>query len=294
MRFRYLLSMVTVLMASAAGCNQHQPLPTTGPSGTPSGSGGAGPPVPVSALFSVSFYPGAAPAGGGSTGTVLLTFPAPAGGVNVNLSASDAAVILPPSITVPAGAEGASFPVATQQVSADRDVTVVASAGGRSVSATFSVWTVLPMFFSFTSDPDDPLGRGQVRRFTPANATFTAWCFESQVKVSIMAPGETWFAEFAAPKGTHMSVGSYNNAQPISPAPGFPDTLGPEIGISGNGAGCRATGRFDVRESEMNSSGRVTRFWATFEQTCQGRSGGLRGDVRVVNPAGTSASLVCR
>jgi hypothetical protein len=294
MRFRIVVPILTILVAGGVGCNQHQPLPPTGPSAASSGTGSAGPPVPVSALFAISFYPGAATAGGGSTGTVLLTFPAPAGGLTVNLSSSDPAVVVPPSISIPAGAEGASFQVVTQPVSADRDVTVVASAGGRSVKGTFSVWTVLPVFFSFTSDPDDPLGRGQVRRFTPANATFTAWCFESHVKITIRGATETWFAEFAAPKGAHMSVGSYNNAQPISPAPGFPDSLGPEIGISGNGAGCRATGRFDVRESEMTTSGRVTRFWATFEQTCQGRTGGLRGDVRVLNPEGTSTVLVCR
>ena len=50
-----------------------------------------------------------------STGTVTLTAPAPAGGAVIALSSSDwVSFYLPASVTVPAGATTAQFPVTTR------------------------------------------------------------------------------------------------------------------------------------------------------------------------------------
>jgi hypothetical protein len=70
--------------------------------------------------------------------TVVLTAAAPSGGLSVSLSSSNAAVTLPASVTVPAGATSAAFTatVSWWQWSAQA-VTLTASAGG--VSKTFAL-----------------------------------------------------------------------------------------------------------------------------------------------------------
>ncbi len=72
---------------------------------TPPGS-----PTPAASLSSLALSQSSVLAGGTVTGTVTLTSPAPAGGAVVILSASmEGQVIVPPNVTVPAGALSASF-----------------------------------------------------------------------------------------------------------------------------------------------------------------------------------------
>jgi len=69
-----------------------------------------GSPTPVASLSSLSFNNTSVPAGGTVTGTVTLTSAAPAGGALVTLSASmEGQVIVPPSVTLPAGSLSATF-----------------------------------------------------------------------------------------------------------------------------------------------------------------------------------------
>ena len=73
--------------------------------------------------------------GAGVTGTVTLAAKAPAGGVVLPLSSSNAAVAsVPAAVTIPAGATSGSFPVQTQSVSALQSVAI--SAGGTTASLT--------------------------------------------------------------------------------------------------------------------------------------------------------------
>ena len=290
-RLSVVVALTLVGMVTLA-CNTRHPLadqPAVGPTTLPQT-----PIVPASALFAVNFAPGAVYAGDSATGTVLLTTVAPSGGVPVTLTASDSSVSVPTSITVPPGQDSVTFPVATQSLSADRDVVITGTGGGRTVSRTLQLWTVLPMFFSFVSDPNDPIGRGAATRLTPQSAQFTAWCFASQVIVTMDSPGQFWRTVFAAPRGTRLTTTTYENTAPASTAPEFPETNGPEMSISGNGAGCSGTGRFTVREVDLTTNGRVNRFWASFEQRCQGRTEVMRGDVRVISPRPASSTLVCR
>src|SRR5713226_6081849 len=57
-----------------------------------------------------------------STGTVTLSGLAPAGGAQVLLASSNGAASVPPSVTVPAGANSATFPVSTSAVAASTPV----------------------------------------------------------------------------------------------------------------------------------------------------------------------------
>jgi hypothetical protein len=72
------------------------------------------------------------------TGTVTLTAAAPQDGAVVSLSGSDP-VIVASTITVPAGATSAPFALLTRTVGSTMNVTITASLGGASKSATLSL-----------------------------------------------------------------------------------------------------------------------------------------------------------
>lgn len=80
-------------------------------------------------------------AGGCKTysGKVTLTGPAPAGGAVVTLSNTNPAAGMPASVTVPAGATTAKFPITGAAVAAKQTGTATASYGGVSKSATLTV-----------------------------------------------------------------------------------------------------------------------------------------------------------
>jgi hypothetical protein len=63
-------------------------------------------------------------------GRIELSGPAPAGGAVVQLTSSSAAVGVPASVTVPAGAKEIAFPVTTAAVTETQSVTVTGSYGG--------------------------------------------------------------------------------------------------------------------------------------------------------------------
>src|SRR5208282_4728520 len=68
------------------------------------------------ALASVSASPNPVVGGNPSTGTVLLTAAAPAGGALIGLGSASSAVSVPVSVTVSAGASSATFGIATAAV----------------------------------------------------------------------------------------------------------------------------------------------------------------------------------
>jgi hypothetical protein len=73
-------------------------------------------------------------------GTVTLTGPAPAGGLEITFSSENpAAVRLPAHLIVPAGAITAAFPVTTLRVRATTPIVISASAGGTTESTSFTV-----------------------------------------------------------------------------------------------------------------------------------------------------------
>src|SRR6266581_6749072 len=81
-------------------------------------------------LTSLTLNPSSVAGGplGSSTGTVMLSAPAPAGGAQVTLSSSDPSVAsVPASVTVPAGATSATFTVNTSIVVISTTVTISAS-----------------------------------------------------------------------------------------------------------------------------------------------------------------------
>lgn len=91
-------------------------------------------------LSSLSLNPSTIRSGGTSQGTVTLSSPAPAGGMQISLSSSNTSVAtVPTSVTVAAGAGSATFTVQSGRVWSTRNITISASAGGVTKTATLTV-----------------------------------------------------------------------------------------------------------------------------------------------------------
>jgi hypothetical protein len=92
------------------------------------------------AVDALSVSPTAVFGADSAQGTVTLAAAAPAGGLSVPLSSGNASVAqVPASVSVPAGAFSASFPVSTSTVGARTDVTLSANIRGTARSTTLSV-----------------------------------------------------------------------------------------------------------------------------------------------------------
>jgi hypothetical protein len=90
------------------------------------------------ALSSISLSPASVVGGSGTTGTATLTGTAPTGGAVVALTGADPATV-PPSVSVPAGATSATFPITTRTVGGDTTATIGGSYGGVTASAVLTV-----------------------------------------------------------------------------------------------------------------------------------------------------------
>lgn len=97
-------------------------------------------PAPLPSLAQLAFDPYTVVGGQTSTGTVWLRGPAPSSGAVVTLSTNvPAAVVVPATMTLPAGAWTGSFTVTTNRVKRTRTVGVTASYNGSSVLAKLTV-----------------------------------------------------------------------------------------------------------------------------------------------------------
>ena len=94
------------------------------------------------ALSKVTVNPTDVIGGDVSTGTVMLTAAAPAGGVQVALTSDDtAAATVPASVTVPAGATSASFPITTYVVGNPQSSLIIGAFGGVTTYGIITVYT---------------------------------------------------------------------------------------------------------------------------------------------------------
>jgi len=269
---------MAVITVPVLGCNRRSPLPLDTGLTAPS------PSVPPSAvaLYGISLTPPALFGGAPSSGTAILTRQAPAGGVVVTLSSADpATATVPLAVTIAEGTDRAIFPISTQSVSADRQITIAGSALEGSVSAPLHVWAVLPTFFSWLSDPGDPIGRGAFGRLTLANSAFNASGGDTGVQISVNGLrvnggfDDPWTLSFSPPLNDRLRVRAYEVTGP-------PDATHAGMTIIGRG-GCSVptsrTGRFEVRELVFTTTVLLL-FDATFEAHCSGVAAALRGEVR--------------
>src|SRR3989475_2559584 len=116
-----------------------------------------------STLSSLTLSPSSVTGGNSSTGTVTLSVPAPSGDAVVSLSSSDTSVAtVPSSVIVPAGATTATFTVNTSTVTTSALVTISASYGGVTQTASVTVTpSPLPTLSSLTLSPTSVVGGAQ-------------------------------------------------------------------------------------------------------------------------------------
>lgn len=131
--------------------------------------------IRVPAPQRITFTPSELTGGGKGTATIEVTVPAPTGGLIVKLTSSIASLVIPASVSVPAGKSSVTIPIATLVVSSDVTAKVTASANGIAVVANISIKT--PRVKSIIATPTSVLG-GKPVAFTvtlsgvaPANGT---------------------------------------------------------------------------------------------------------------------------
>ena len=103
------------------------------------GSNGDIKPNPATVVTDLTLSVTGVMAGGGLTGTVTISAPAPTGGATLLLASSDGSAMLLPSVTVPAGQTTATFPIGTNAVGDPLTATISASSGHWMQSAPLSI-----------------------------------------------------------------------------------------------------------------------------------------------------------
>jgi hypothetical protein len=236
--------------------------------------------VPPTTPSAIELEPTGTMGGGAGRGTVYFDAPVQEA-TTVMLSTSDPAVTLRPTeVAVSPGAMAIDFSYSTVPVAIDKNVTIVASILGRARSAPLGVWAVLPMFFSYTADRGSPIGGARTGRYTPETAQFSADCRNSSITTLVNPlPGDnrlSWFITLAAPANQPLRPGVYENAS---------NTIGGNfLSAVDLPLSCRLVGRFTVHEVDVDVRGLVNRLWVTFEETCAGQPGVIRGELRLTNP----------
>jgi len=110
-------------------------------------------------LASLSMAPASLTGGSSSVGTVVVSGPAPSGGMVVSLSSSDSSVAaVPSSVTVPAGASSVTFTATTAPVGTAISVSISAANNGVTQSASLAV--LPPTLLSLTLSPSSVTGGG--------------------------------------------------------------------------------------------------------------------------------------
>ncbi len=95
-------------------------------------------PAVTAPVNTLAFNPQYVVGGKSATGTVNLAAPAPSGGASISLHNPQPGKIgMPATVTVPAGASSASFPISTTLVTADAQTLITASFAGNTLYNTF-------------------------------------------------------------------------------------------------------------------------------------------------------------
>lgn len=150
--------------------------------------------------------------------------------------------------------------------------------------------SALTTYLDLRSEPGDYIGAGESHRYTLED---TVW--EARADLGVMEPRHIvislrpkdgsfrwwWNLDLAGPNNGPLAVGTYNDARrwPFAGAQ-------PALSFSGTGRGCNTlTGSFVIRDMVLGAGGTLDRFFATFEQHCEGRSPALRGEISIAaNP----------
>ncbi len=186
--------------------------------------------VPVVALSSLGISPASVPGGSASTGTVTLDNPAPTGGQVVELTSSNASVVVPASVTVAAGAKTAAFNINTGEVAATTQAVITASCNDTSRTATLEVYPAGNILFSddFSGENGaDPLWVTKLGSWNIADGAMTGssplksygyayvagnwtdYSLEGRIKLNAGAPGAGLGGRLNPATGAHYGIWVY-------------------------------------------------------------------------------------
>jgi hypothetical protein len=247
--------------------------------------------VPSGTLAAIEIEPSVFAGGENSRGTIRLT-EAALDAVDVTVSSSHGAAIVPRTVTVPKGADSATFTVTTQTVTSETPIILTATLG--TTVRTVQMRLILPRldtFFSYVSPPGEGIGLGKSEKLSPpANViSAVALCSQNWVAVDVGPFISRWGVQFSAPLGQRVTPGVYVNAtgRIRGPQPG--------INVSGNARTCgeSAIGSFTVTEASYTDSGEVLRFRATFDYRCSASAQSLRGEVSLASPPRYNLQTLC-
>lgn len=144
--------------------------------------------------------------------------------------------------------------------------------------------------FFASSDPGEPIGHGKVTSLvandaiiiTPQTSGAGGITFTITSKADY---GVQWRVQFAAPVGSALHVGVYDNAA-LSPA-----STRPGLHISSYGYDTAAvTGSFNVKELEFDPYGHVLHFHASFIQHTDAQAPALAGDLHYESEKAVTSS----
>jgi len=129
----------------------------------------------------------------------------------------------------------------------------------------------------YETEPGDPLGYGRRLFGTTATGVFSTVDTPGAVRLWHYEEAKGYTSlDFVAPGGAPLAPGVYDGAM-LYP---YQDSDRPGLWVNPGGYCAGIDGRFEVKEIRRGAFGEVLSFWATFEQTCVGATGGLRGEVR--------------
>jgi hypothetical protein len=126
---------------------------------------------------------------------------------------------------------------------------------------------------SFDSEAGDYIGQGQQITFPTVVYNGLRGGYPT---FTVSGPGHSFQVWFAAPTGSPLTPGTYEDAQRFDfRAPGYPG-----LDVFGDGRGCNTVaGRFVVDDATYDASGNVLTFSARFEDHCEGAAPALFGVV---------------
>jgi hypothetical protein len=181
--------------------------------------------VGATVFLSTTLSPDLVRGGAPSAGHVVLTAPAPEGGAQIMLTSdSPSLASVPASVTIPAGATAATFPVITSKVVTGGRVTIACSYGGATRSAW--LWVIAPSVETLTLAANSVQGgasvTGTVRLTDPAVEDLTILLLSSvpdlaAVPASVVVPAGATTVTFlittaTAESPTEITISTHGSA----------------------------------------------------------------------------------
>lgn len=136
-------------------------------------------------------------------------------------------------------------------------------------------------FLAYTSTPGDYIGGGASARMDVDDGQWEVqWLpYPGVIRLEYDGAGGSWNLALAAPEGSALEVGTYEEATRWP----FQEPAAPGLDFSGNGNGCNQLGgSFTIHDIAVDHEGRLHRLHASFRQHCEYFDAYLDGEVALL------------